>query len=69
MHDFTVGGEITYRERVYRIRGISPMGAVERRALLEDVVTGECIEATLDELRDEQTPPDGPRLVDPPQDS
>ena len=65
MHDFTVGGEITYRGCAYRIRGISPMGAVERRALLEDVVTHEQIEATLDALRDEQAPPDGPRLVDP----
>jgi len=64
LHDFTVGGEITYRERVYRIRGISPMGAVERRALLEDVETHECIEVTLDELRDDQAPPAGPRLVE-----
>ena len=65
MHDFTVGGEITYRGRVYRIRGISPMGALERRVQLEDVETHEHIEATLDELREAQAPPDGPRLVDP----
>ncbi len=65
MHDFTVGGEITYRGRAYRIRGISPMGAVERRVLLEDVETHEHIEATFDELRDEQPPPEAPRLVEP----
>jgi hypothetical protein len=67
LHDFTVGGEITYRGRAYRIRGISPMGAVERRVLLEDVVTHEQIEVTLDELREAQSPPDGPRLPDPPE--
>lgn len=65
MHDFTVGGEITYRGQVYRVLGISPMGALARRVQLEDVATHERIEATLDELREAQARPEGPRLVDP----
>ncbi len=64
MHDFTVGGEITYRGTVYRVLGISPMGALARRVQLEDVETHEQIEAPLDELREA---PKGPRLVDPPE--
>ncbi len=67
MHDFTVGGEITYRGQVYRVLGISPMGALARRVQLENIKTHEQIEATLDELGEEQARPEGPHLVDPPE--
>ena len=50
MTDIHVGDDVTLRGRVLRIRGISPMSASPRRVLLEDLETGESIEARLDEL-------------------
>jgi hypothetical protein len=50
MSDISVGDEVTFRGRVYRVRGLSPMSASPRRALLEDLETGENVEAHLDEL-------------------
>ncbi len=48
MDDFSVGGEITHEGRVFRLRGISPMGATVRRVILEDVDTHDSIEVELD---------------------
>ena len=56
MTDIRVGDDVTYDGRVYRVRGISPMSASPRRVLLEDVETGENVEAPLDDL----DPVDGP---------
>lgn len=56
MTDIRVGDDVTYDGRVYRVRGISPMSASPRRVLLEDVETGENVEAPLDDL----DPIDGP---------
>ena len=50
MSDIHVGDDVTFRGRAYVVRGLSPMSASPRRALLEDVETGENVEAHLDEL-------------------
>ena len=50
MSDIHVGDDVTFRGRAYFVRGLSPMSASPRRALLEDVETGESVEAHLDEL-------------------
>lgn len=50
MTDIRVGDDVTFNGRVYRVRGISPMSASPRRVLLEDVETGENVEAPLDEI-------------------
>lgn len=50
MSDIHVGDDVTFRGRVYFVRGLSPMSASPRRALLEDIETGESVEAHLDEL-------------------
>ena len=52
MTDIHVGDDVTWRGRVLRVRGISPMSASPRRVLLEDLETGESLEARLDELED-----------------
>ena len=50
MTEIHVGDDVTLRGRVLRVRGISPMSASPRRVLLEEIETGESIEARLDEL-------------------
>jgi len=50
MSDIHVGDDVTFRGRAYVVRGLSPMSASPRRALLEDVETSENVEAHLDEL-------------------
>ncbi len=50
MHEIRVGDVVTYDGRVLRVRGISPMSASPRRVLLEDVETGEHVEAQLDDV-------------------
>jgi hypothetical protein len=50
MTEIHVGDDVTLRGRVLRVRGISPMSASPRRVLLEDLDTGESLEARLDEL-------------------
>jgi len=47
MSDIHVGDDVTFRGRAYVVRGLSPMSASPRRALLEDVETGENVEADL----------------------
>ena len=50
MSDIHVGDDVIFRGRVYSVRGLSPMSASPRRALLEEVQTGENLEAHLEEL-------------------
>jgi hypothetical protein len=50
MTDIHVGDVVTYEGRALRVRGISPMSASPRRVLLEDIDSGEQIEALCDEL-------------------
>lgn len=50
MDETRVGDVVTYDGRVLRVRGISPMSASPRRVLLEDVETGEQVEAQFDDI-------------------
>jgi len=50
MKEIRVGDLVAYEGRVLRVRGFSPMSASPRRVLLEDVDTGEDVEAPLDDL-------------------
>ena len=56
MTDIRVGDDVTFRGRVLRIRGISPMSASPRRVLLEDAENGETLEVEIGELEDENGP-------------
>lgn len=53
MTEIRVGDDVTYHERVLRVRGISPMSASPRRVLLEDDDTGAVVEVALSDLEDE----------------
>lgn len=53
MAEIRVGGDVVYRGRVLRVRGISPMSASPRRVLLEDPDSGEVIEVALSDLDEE----------------
>ena len=48
--DLHIGECVTLRDRWFYVRGVSPTGAANRRVQLEDVDTGERIEACLDEI-------------------
>ena len=43
-----IDDRVIFDERTFRVRGISPMGVLPRRALLEDVETGAQVEVSLD---------------------
>jgi hypothetical protein len=45
-----IGDLVTYQGRSYVLRGIDPMGVPDRRAELEDPVTGESISVLLAEV-------------------
>lgn len=45
-----IGDCVTFRDRAYVVRGMSPMGAVRRRLQLEDLDTGEHIEVSADDV-------------------
>lgn len=51
MTDLRVGDRVLFRDRVYVIRGVSPMGATTRKVMLEDAETNELVEAPAEELR------------------
>lgn len=53
MIELRIGDRVTFRERVYVIRGMSPMGVLLRSVQLEDVVSGERVDAFVDDLDDE----------------
>ena len=50
MTNLHIGDCVTVDEHAYVVRGMSPMGAVLRRVQLEDVVSGELVEATVDDV-------------------
>ena len=52
-----IGDDVTYQGRPCVLRGLDPMSVDDRRALLEDVATGERFWVPLDELEDEGEPP------------
>jgi len=51
MTDIRVGEKVVFRDRVYLVRGISPMGATTKRVMLEDTVTKERLVVAAVELR------------------
>ncbi|HZB22885.1 MAG TPA: hypothetical protein VE444_03485 [Gaiellaceae bacterium] len=48
-----IGDLVLYNGRRYYLRGIDPMSVSDRRALLEDVETGEYVRAPYQEVRGE----------------
>lgn len=50
MTNLHIGECVTFRDRAYVVRGMSPMGAVLRRVQLEDVASGEHVEASVDDI-------------------
>jgi hypothetical protein len=59
MTNLHIGDCVTLGERAYVVRGLSPMGAVLRRVQLEDVVSGELVEAAIDDIEG-SVPGNGP---------
>jgi hypothetical protein len=51
MANLHIGDYVTFRDRVYRVRGMSPMGVRPHRVQLEDVDTGERIEECSDDVQ------------------
>ena len=51
LHNLHIGDCVTFRDRAYFVRGMSPMGAVLRRVQLEDEDTGEHIEPSVDDVQ------------------
>ena len=49
MANLHIGDSVTFRDRAYFIRGMSPMGVTPRRIHLEDADTGERIEVPEDQ--------------------
>ena len=52
-----IGDPVIWQGRAFFLRGLDPMGVPERRAELEDAVTGERIRVPLSEVED--APPNG----------
>ena len=48
--ELQIGDFVTWRSRLCMLRGIDPMSVAERRAELEDCVSGERLRAPLAEL-------------------
>jgi len=51
MANLHIGDYVTFRDRVYRVRGMSPMGVEPHRVQLEDVDTGEHTEERTDDVK------------------
>jgi hypothetical protein len=47
-----IGDLVTYQGSVYVLRGLEPMSVPDRRAELEDPISGELVSAPLDEVAD-----------------
>jgi hypothetical protein len=54
MDDLHIGARVMLRDRVFFVRGISPMRVTPCRVHLEDVDTGEEVEADADDLEEER---------------
>jgi hypothetical protein len=54
MAELHIGERVTFRDRAYIVRGVSPMSAIPCRVHLEDAETGEEIEADTADLEDER---------------
>ena len=51
MSDLLVGDRVLYLDRAYVVRGVTPMGATDRRVLIEDPDTHELIQVHMEDLR------------------
>ena len=51
MTEIRVGDTVLYRDHVYLVRGVSPMGATLKRVMLEDTETHDLVEAPAEDLR------------------
>jgi len=50
MRDFHIGDRVTFLDRTYYVRGITPISIAPRRVKLESVKTGNEIEIAVDQL-------------------
>lgn len=53
MPDLHIGDCVTFRDRAYLVRGMSPKGVETRRVQLENVDTGEHVEASIGDIYDD----------------
>ena len=53
MANLHIGDSVTFRDRVYLVRGMSPMGVEAHRVQLEDADTGEHVEASIGDIYDD----------------
>jgi hypothetical protein len=51
MNDLRVGDRVMYLDRVYLVRGVTPMGATEKRVLIEDPETHERSQVHFEDVR------------------
>lgn len=51
MANLHIGDYVTFRDRTYVVRGMSPMGIPHRRLQLEDLDTGEQVEVSAAEMQ------------------
>jgi len=56
MANLHIGDSVTFDDRTYFVRGMSPMGVETRRVQLEEVDTGALIEASVDEVQRVEPP-------------
>ena len=54
-----IGDDVIYRGQRVRLLGHEPMSVPNRRAQVEDSVTGECFEVAYDELEEAGPAPQG----------
>lgn len=53
MIELHLGDELTYLRSAFRIIGVTPMSTNPRRIYLEEISSGQCTEADLDEIQRE----------------
>jgi hypothetical protein len=58
-----IGTHVIHRGRVYVLVGVEPMSVPDRRAQLEDAITGERFRVPLVEIEPAPKRPDGPGFV------
>ena len=64
MAGLRIGDRVTLDGQAFYVRGFSPMSAATRRVYVEDVETGETMEAVADDLR--AATPNDPRDIQAP---
>jgi hypothetical protein len=51
MTEIRVGDTVLYNDHAYVVRGISPMGAMQKHVMLEEPDTHELVDALIEDLR------------------